>query len=97
MDLFTLILATRLSKKYSKEAAQSASEAASFVGSPLVASQASDMTDETKVYVYTGNEDGYTYGDWYYFDGEDWVVGGTYNSMVIDYATDSEVESVLNS
>jgi hypothetical protein len=49
-------------------------------GSPLVAGTVADMIDQAKVYVYTGSETGYTAGDWYYFDGTNWVSGGVYNS-----------------
>lgn len=38
-------------------------------GSPLVARVAADMINTDKVYVYVGNEDGYTNGNWYYYDG----------------------------
>ena len=44
-------------------------------GSPLVASSTSDMTDTTRIYVNT------TDGEWYYYDGTDWVSGGTYQSV----------------
>lgn len=46
-------------------------------GSPLVASSTDDMTDTTKTYVNT------TDGKWYYYDGEEWTVGGTYQSSGI--------------
>ena len=49
-------------------------------GSPLVANTASAMTDTTKVYLYTGNETGYTFGDWYYYNGSAWTDGGAYGS-----------------
>jgi hypothetical protein len=49
-------------------------------GSPLVAGTVADMIDQAKVYVYTGSETGYTAGNWYYFDGTNWVSGGVYNS-----------------
>ena len=52
-------------------------------GSPLVANAAADMTDKTRVYVYTGSEDGYVTGDWYYWDGAAWTAGGAYNSQGI--------------
>lgn len=52
-------------------------------GSPLVASTVAGMTDHDKVYVYTGSEQGYTNGDWYYWDGDSWEDGGTYNSQGI--------------
>ena len=51
----------------------------SAVGSPLVASTAAAMTDENKIYVYTGSETGYTSGNWYYYNGSDWTSGGVYN------------------
>jgi len=53
-------------------------------GSPLVASTTNDMTDHAKVYVYTGNETGYTAGHWYYWNSAAtpavWADGGLYNS-----------------
>ena len=52
-------------------------------GSPLVATDTSEMTDTTRVYVNT------TDGEWYYYDGNDWVSGGTYqaaeDSETVDY------------
>lgn len=55
-------------------------------GSPLVANAAADMTDKTRVYVYTGSEVGYVTGDWYYWDGAAWMAGGAYNSQGISDA-----------
>lgn len=55
----------------------------SAVGSPLVASTHSAMTDTNKVYVYTGSESGYTAGNWYYYNGTAWVSGGVYNSVAL--------------
>ena len=46
-------------------------------GSPLVATSTSDMTDTTRVYVNT------TDGKWYYYDGDSWEIGGTYQSTGI--------------
>ena len=57
------------------------------VGSPLVAATAADMTDQTKIYVYTGSETGYVNGDWYYYDGSAWAVGGVYNSFALSTDT----------
>ena len=54
------------------------------VGAPLVAETVSDMTDTDKVYVYVGSETGYTAGNWYYYDGSDWVSGGVYNSTAVE-------------
>ena len=47
-------------------------------GSPLVASSISGMTDTTKVYVNTSD------GKWYYYDGDSWEIGGTYQSTGIN-------------
>ena len=57
-----------------------------FDGQPGVAETVSDMTDTNKIYVYVGSEAGYTSGDWYYYDGSDWVSGGTYvaNPVTVD-------------
>lgn len=52
-------------------------------GAPLVANTAADMTDTDRVYVYTGSEVGYVNGDWYYYDGANWMSGGVYNSQGI--------------
>lgn len=56
-------------------------------GSPLVADTVTAMTDTSKVYVYTGNETGYTNGDWYYYNGTAWVSGGAYNSVAVNTDT----------
>lgn len=53
-------------------------------GSPLAVSTVAEMTDTDAVYLYTGSETGYTLGDWYYYDGSDWVSGGAYGAGVID-------------
>lgn len=67
-------------------------------GAPLAASSTDEMTDTSKIYVNT------TDGKWYYYNGEEWTIGGTYQSAVnpIDVeqleddlsnlATDLEVE-----
>lgn len=57
------------------------------VGSPLVAATVADMTDTTRIYVYTGSETGYTAGDWYYYDGSAWTSGGAYNSQALSTDT----------
>lgn len=54
------------------------------VGSPLVASTSSAMTDHTKIYVYTGSQSGYTAGNWYYWNGSSWVSGGVYNAVAVE-------------
>lgn len=45
-------------------------------GSPLVASSTAGMTDTSRVYVNT------TDGKWYYYDGDSWEIGGTYQSTL---------------
>lgn len=47
-------------------------------GSPLVASSTAGMTDTTRVYVNT------TDGNWYYYDGDSWEIGGIYQATAID-------------
>lgn len=55
----------------------------SAIGSPLKAATVSAMTDQTKIYVYTGSESSYTAGNWYYWDGTAWTSGGVYNSVAV--------------
>ena len=61
------------------------------VGAPLVATNAAQMTDTTKIYVYTGSETGYTAGNWYYYGTvgttPQWVSGGVYQSQGIGAST----------
>lgn len=52
-------------------------------GTPLVASSVADMTDTNKIYVYVGNESGYTNGHWYYYNGTAWADGGAYNATAL--------------
>lgn len=59
-------------------------------GSPVTASTVSAMLDTTKVYLYTGNESGYIFGNWYYYNGSAWTSGGEYGSGAIT------VDSVLS-
>lgn len=56
------------------------------LSTPMTAGTAAEMVEESAIYVYTGSETGYTYGDWYYYDGSAWVSGGVYAStaLVID-------------
>ena len=76
-------------------AAQSATEAASFVGSPLVAATAAAMTNQSKVYVYTGSEAGYTSGHWYYYNGAEWTDGGVYNAVAVPTASIADIQEAL--
>lgn len=68
-----------------KQYAESAKNEA--YGSPLTAATAADMTDQGRVYVYTGSETGYTSGHWYYYDGSAWTDGGVYNAVAVDTDT----------
>lgn len=56
-------------------------------GSPLVASTVAGMTDQSRVYVYTGSETGYTAGNWYYWNGSAWTSGGVYNAVAVNTDT----------
>lgn len=49
-----------------------------------IAKTVSEMTNLSKIYVYVGNESGYTYGNWYYHNGTSWVSGGVYNASVVE-------------
>ena len=69
-------------------------ELKSLVGTPLKASTASAMNNRDKIYVYTGNETGYTNGHWYYYDGSKWVDGGVYNSTAVETDKTLSVENV---
>ena len=64
-----------------------AAEAQIRYGSPLTASEAALMVEENRVYVYTGSESGYTFGNWYYYDGSAWVSGGVYNGSGVNTDT----------
>ena len=46
-------------------------------GSPLKATSISEMTNTNRIYVNT------TDGNWYYYDGSSWQIGGTYQSSGI--------------
>lgn len=49
-----------------------------------VAHTVASMTDKEQIYVYTGTEDGYTFGNWYYWDGTAWTSGGAYNAIEVN-------------
>lgn len=46
-------------------------------GSPLKATSTSEMTDTSRIYVNTSD------GKWYYYDGDSWEIGGTYQATEI--------------
>lgn len=53
-------------------------------GAPLTAATSAAMTDQTRVYVYTGTTSGgFTNGHWYYYNGSAWTDGGAYNSSAV--------------
>lgn len=51
---------------------------------PTVVTQVSQMTNHGYVYIYNGNETGYTPGYWYYWDGSAWTAGGAYQVAATD-------------
>ena len=53
---------------------------------PIPVSSVDDMTDTTKTYVLT------TDGKWYYYDGDSWEIGGTYQSSGI---SDNEITPIM--
>lgn len=66
-------------------------------GSPLKAETVAQMTEHNRVYVYTGSEDGYTAGNWYYYDATQtppWVSGGAYNSSSVSTDDTLSVEGM---
>lgn len=57
-------------------------------GYPFTASTSSAMTDQTKIYVYTGTTNAnFTNGHWYYYNGSAWTDGGVYNSTAFETDT----------
>ena len=52
-------------------------------GSPLTAPTKAQMTDHTRVYVYTGSEPNMVAGNWYHWNGSAWVSGGVYNAVAV--------------
>lgn len=50
----------------------------SFSYRPKIANTSSAMTDKSSVYLYTGSESDFVNGNWYYYNGDDWVNGGVY-------------------
>ena len=59
--------------------------ASAVEGTPLPASSIAEMTDTDRIYVNT------TDGKWYYYNGTEWVAGGTYEASVLsDESVDVE-------
>lgn len=64
-------------------------------GAPLTAATAAAMTDQTKIYVYTGTTGGgFTNGHWYYYNGTAWTDGGVYNSAAVQTDTTLSLSGV---
>lgn len=61
-------------------------------GAPTPVSSSSLMTDPATTYLYTGSEDGYIKGDWYYFSNGELQHGGTYGVGVTDSSLTIEVQ-----
>lgn len=49
-------------------------------GAPMPVDTVAEMIDTTKVYLYVGSETGYTFGNWYYYNGTAWVSGGKWGA-----------------
>lgn len=86
----------RSAQNYSNNVLQAIGTIASRISPPINASTASDMSDTTKIYIYTGSESGYVNGDWYYYDGTKWVDGGAYGQSYDYDGVKKDIES-LNS
>lgn len=71
-----------------EEASEAIDETRSMVSYPNVAETAAAMSDQTKIYVYTGSETGYNTGHWYYYkSGSGWTDGGLYMSQGVNTDT----------
>lgn len=46
----------------------------------FVARTSSDMINPSYIYLYVGSQSGYTFGDWYYYNGSTWISGGVYGT-----------------
>lgn len=57
-------------------------------GSPLKANSISEMTDTTRTYVLA------TDGNWYYYDGDSWEVGGVYQATENSYQVSSNLNRI---
>lgn len=53
-------------------------------GGLAIATTASSMINHDTIYVYTGSETGYEYGNWYYWDGESFTSGGAVGGLTPD-------------
>ena len=55
---------------------------------PIPVSSTDDMTDTTKLYLNTTN------GKWYYYDGDSWEIGGTYQGTELNTTDEGRLETV---
>jgi len=72
------------------QSAESARIAAAAAGDPKTFTAAAQLTDTSKIYVYIGTTDTYTYGHWYYYAGGAWIDGGVYGTWTTDDALDPD-------
>ena len=91
VDYWTPSDVSQIENTLSSDVSNEVSEQLSTLTSatPLVAASVADMTDTTRIYVNT------TDGKWYYYDGDSWEIGGTYQATGI--SDNSIVISMLNS
>lgn len=82
MSLETTYAPEIVSMKQQLEQAATKAEL-SAIATPKAVTLAAQMTDVTKIYVYTGVEGGYVSGNWYYHNGTGWVSGGIYQTTGI--------------
>lgn len=80
--------AAAIAQQYASQATAAAQSAAlalasQLKGAPNVAHTAAEMTDQNKIYVYTGSETGMTANKWYYHNGTAWTVGGDYQAAAV--------------
>lgn len=73
----TTSINTEVTNRTNADASLQSQIASLASGSPLAASSTAGMTDTTKIYVNT------TDGKWYFYDGDSWEIGGTYQSTAI--------------
>ena len=70
-------LDTRFSEQNVRIGEVEAMVASAVEGTPLPATSTADMTDTNRIYVNT------TDGNWYYYDGDSWEIGGAYEASVL--------------
>lgn len=74
-------ISNEISARISSDNSLQAQISALSSGSPIAVSSTSDMTNTSRIYVNTSD------GKWYYYDGDSWEIGGTYQSTGV--ASDS--------